>query len=243
MKKFYNNIMKKKIKRVLLKISWEALKWEREFWIETSFVEDVVRKIKEVHDRWIDLAIVIWGGNIYRGSNLIASWVNPADSHNMSMLSTVFNGLVLKNFLEKVGIDSVVMNPLGINFLEKYRKENAKKCLEEKKIVICVWGTGNPYFTTDTAWVLRALELDCDMIVKATKVEGLYDKDPEKYSDASFIEKTSYKEVIQKNLKIMDQTAFSLAAWESLPIKLVNFNKEGAILRACLWEKEGSEIS
>ena len=106
--------------RVLLKISWEALKWEKDFWIDPNFVSDVVSKINEIKNNWNEIAIVVWGGNIYRWSNLIASWVNPADSHNLSMLSTVFNWVVLKNFLEKVWLDAIVMDPLWIEFLEKY---------------------------------------------------------------------------------------------------------------------------
>lgn len=229
--------------RILLKISWEALKWEKDFWIDPVFSMDVVSKIKEIYDKNIELAIVIWGGNIYRWSNLISSWVNSTDSHNLSMLSTVFNWVVLKNFLEQVWIDSIVMDPNWIKFLEQYNKNLAINYLENKKVVILTWWTWNPYFTTDTGWVLRSLELKCDMMIKATKVDGIYDKDPVKYSDAKFYEKISYTDVIEKNLKILDQTAVSLAKENNQIIKVVKLSKNGAILRAILWENEGSVIS
>lgn len=229
--------------RVLLKISWEALKWEKDFWIDPVFSMDVVSKIKEIYDKNIELAIVIWGGNIYRWSNLISSWVNPADSHNLSMLSTVFNWVVLKNFLEQVWINSVVMDPNWIKFLEQYNKNIAINYLENKKIVILTWGTWNPYFTTDTWWVLRSLELKCDMMIKATKVDGIYDKDPVKYNDAKFYENISYTDVIEKNLKILDQTAVSLAKENNQIIKVVKLSKNWAVLRAILWENEWSVIS
>lgn len=229
--------------RILLKISWEALKWEKEFWIDPVFSMDVVSKIKEIYDKNIELAIVIWGGNIYRWSNLISSWVNSTDSHNLSMLSTVFNWVVLKNFLEQVWINSVVMDPNWIKFLEQYNKNLAINYLENKKVVILTWWIWNPYFTTDTGWVLRSLELKCDMMIKATKVDGIYDKDPVKYNDAKFYEKISYTDVIEKNLKILDQTAVSLAKENNQIIKVVKLAKDGAILRAILWENEGSVIS
>ncbi len=229
--------------RILLKISWEALKWEKDFWIDPIFSKDIVSKIKEIYDRNIELAIVIWGWNIYRWSNLIASGVDSSDSHNLSMLSTVFNWVVLKNFLEQVWVDSVVMDPNWIKFLEQYNKNIAINYLENKKIVILTWWIWNPYFTTDTGWVLRSLELKCDMMIKATKVDGIYDKDPAKYSDANFYEKISYTDVIEKNLKILDQTAVSLAKENNQIIKVVKLAKDWAILRAILWEKEGSVIS
>jgi uridylate kinase len=229
--------------RVLLKISGEALKWEKEFWIDSEFTKNIVQKIKKIREKKVELAIVVGWWNIYRWSNLIASWVNASDSHNLSMLSTVFNWVVLKNFLEKQWVKTVVMDPLAINFLESYNKDIAKKYLEKWIVVICVWWTSNPYFTTDTWWVLRSLELDCDMMIKATKVDGIYDKDPLKYDDAEFFENISYDEVIAKNLKIMDQTAVSLAKESSQILKVVNMSKKDAIINAIEWKKEGSVIS
>lgn len=229
--------------RILLKISWEALKWQKEFWIDPEYTMEVVEKIKQIYDRWVQIAIVIWWWNIYRWSNLIAAWVNAADSHNLSMLSTIFNWVVLKNFLEQVWIDSIVMDPNWVKFVESYSKDNAIKHLNNGKIVICTGGTWNPFFTTDTWWVLRAMELKCDFMIKATKVDWVYDKDPMKYNDAKFYEKISYEEVIAKNLKILDQTAISLARDNSLKIKVLNLSKKDSILRVLDWKNEGSEIS
>ena len=194
--------------RVLLKISGEALKWERDFWIDPDFVTSVVSKIKEIKDKNIELAIVVWWWNIYRWWDLIKSWVNSSDSHSLSMLSTIFNWVVLKNFLEKVWIDSIVMDPNWINFVEAYSKNKAISCLNEWKIVICTWWTWNPYFTTDTGWVLRSLELKCDMMIKATKVDWIYDKDPVKHTDAIFFENIWYDEVISKNLSTPERLNF-----------------------------------
>jgi len=229
--------------RVLLKISGESLKWEKEFWIDPDFVKKVVWTIKEVYDKGYEIVIVIWWWNIYRWSNLIQNWVNPTDSHNLSMLWTVFNGVVLKNFLEMQWIKSIVMDPNTIKFVEKYNKDRAFCYLNDKKIVICTWWTWNPYFTTDTWWVLRALELNCDMMIKATKVDGVYDKDPMKYKDAIFFENISYGEIISKNLKILDQAAVILARDNSLVIKVVNISRDKAVLNALQWKKEGSTIS
>lgn len=229
--------------RILLKISGEALKWEKEFWIDSDFTKSVVKIIKEIYDKWVQIAIVIWWWNIYRWSNLIASWVNASDSHNLSMLSTVFNWVVLKNFLEKEWIDSVVMDPNWIKFVENYSKNNALEYLKSWKIVICTWWIGNPYFTTDTGWVLRSLELNCDMMIKATKVDWIYDKDPMKYDDAAFFENISYEDVINMNLKILDQTAVSLAKDNNLIIKVVNLSKNKAVLNAIEGKNEWSTIS
>lgn len=229
--------------RILLKISWEALKWEKDFWIDPSCVQEVVSKIKNLKEKNIELAIVIWWWNIYRWSNLISAWVNSADSHSLSMLSTVFNGVVLKNFLNEAWIDAVVMDPNWINFVETYNKNIAKKYLEEKKIVICTWWTWNPYFTTDTGWVLRALELWCEVIVKATKVDWVYDKDPIKHNNAKFFEKISYNQFIEKDLKIMDTTAVVLAKENNLPIKVISLLKEKFLYEMIVDEKKWTVIN
>lgn len=229
--------------RVLLKISWEALKWEKDFWIDPIFSKNVVSTIKEIYDKWIELAIVVWGWNIYRWSNLISSWVNPTDSHNLSMLSTVFNWVVLKNFLEQVWIESVVLDSIGAKFVESYNKNNAINYLKNGKIVILTWWSWNPFFTTDSGGVLRSIELDCEMMIKATKVDWIYDKDPVKNSDVNFFEKVSYNYFIENNLKILDLTAIVLAKENNQIIKVVKLDKSGAVLKAILWEKEWSTIS
>lgn len=229
--------------RILLKISGEALKWEKEFWIESKWVKILAKKIKEIKELWVELAIVLGWWNIYRWGKLIAEWVNSADSHNLSMLWTVFNGVVLQNFLNKIWLDSIVLDPNWISFIEQYEKNKAIRLLEEWKIVICVWWTWNPYFTTDSWWVLRALELNCDSMIKATKVDWVYDKDPVTNPDAKFFEEISYNEFIQKELKVLDPTSIVLAKENSLKIKILNFYDDTAILKAVKWEKIWTNIS
>jgi len=231
------------MKKVLLKISWEALKWSKEFGFDEHIVEDVAKMIKEIKKTWVWIAIVVWGGNIYRWTNLIAAWVNPADSHNLSMLSTVFNWVVLKNFLEKIGEDVVVMDANNLDFLEHNNKDRAKKFIKEWKIVIFVGWTSNPYFSTDTAWVLRALELGCNFMVKATRVDGVYDSDPEKNPDAVFYEYISYDEVIRNWLRVMDLSAIDIAKNNNLVLKVANLFKPWAMMRVVNGEKEGTIIS
>lgn len=225
-----------------MKISGEALKGEQVFGIAPEYVEEVVKTITEIKKQWHEIAIVVGGGNIYRWSNLISAWVKSADSHNLSMLSTVFNGVVLHNFLEKVWIESVVLDPLGIDFLEQYNKDSAKRYLEEWKVVICVWGTSNPYFTTDTGGVLRSLELECEKMIKATKVDGIYDKDPMKHADAKKYDSISYESVIEQNLKILDQTAVSLAKENNQVLQVLKLEDRETLLSAINWEKVGSII-
>ena len=178
-------------KRILLKISWEAFSWNKDFGIDIKSVEKIAEKISSALKNNIELAIVIGWWNIYRWSNLIASWIPSSDSHNLSMLSTVFNWVILKNILKKYSIKSEVFDPLWIKFLTPYNKDEAKDQMKKWNVVIFVCWTWNPYFTTGTWWVLRSLELECDMMIKATKVDGVYDKDPMKYKYAKFVDKIS----------------------------------------------------
>ena len=229
--------------RILLKISGDALSWEKDFWIDTSYVEQVVWLINDIKKQWVSIAIVVWGGNIYRWWDLIKSWVKPTDSHNLSMLSTIFNWVILKDFLLKKWLETTVMNPLGINFLDTYNKYSAIRKLNDWEIIICVWWTGSPYFTTDTWWVLRALELECDMMIKATKVDGVYDKDPAYHNDAKIYKTISYDEAIIKNLKIMDITALVMARDNSLPISVVNLANPSDIKDVLNWKNSWTLIS
>jgi len=230
-------------KKILLKISGEYLKWKKEFWFDENSLLILANMIKEIHNLWIWIWIVTWWWNIYRWSGLIKYWVNPADSHNLSMLSTVFNGVLLKNFLEKLWLEVIVMDANNLHFLESYNKDRARHFISSWKIVIFVWWTSNPYFSTDTAWVLRALELSCDFMIKATKVDWVYDKDPLLYEDAIMFDYISYEDVILKSLKFMDLSAIDIAKNNSLIIKVLNLFKDWALLRAINWEKEGSIIS
>ena len=228
--------------RILLKISGESLKWEKDFGFDEKMVEKVANMIKEIKEMWVWLAIVVWGGNIYRGGNLIEAWVNSADSHNLSMLSTVFNWVVLKNFLEKLWLDSVVMDPNGIKFVTPYNKNDAIRYIKDGIITIFTGWTWNPYFSTDTGWVLRALELDCDFMIKATRVDWIYDSDPEKNPWAKFFEEISYHDVLAHELKVMDLSAIDIAKNNNLVLKVANLFKPWAIVRVVKWEKEGTTI-
>lgn len=229
--------------KVLLKISWESLKWKKEFWIDPQYVENISKIIADIKNKWHELYIVVWGWNIYRWWSLIESWVNASDSHNLSMLSTVFNWVILKNFLEQLWIKSIVMSPLGINFIEEYSKDKAQKLWNEWNIVIFTGWTWNPFFTTDSGGVLRSIELWIDIMIKATRVDWVYDKDPEKYSDANFIENITYDNVIRQDLKVMDMTAIILAKENNLNLKVVNINTKNSILDAIEGKKVGTTIS
>jgi len=228
--------------RVLLKISGESLKWEKDFWFDEKKVEQVAKMIKEIKEKNIELAIVIWWWNIYRWWWLMKVWVDPADSHNLSMLSTVFNWVVLKNFLNNLWVDSVVMDPNWIKFVSPYNKDRARRYIEDWTITIFTGWTWNPYFSTDTWWVLRALELNCDFMVKATRVDWIYDCDPETNPNAKFFEEISYHDVLAKELKVMDLSAIDIAKNNNLVLKVANLFKPWAILKVVLWEKEWTRV-
>lgn len=206
------------MKRVLLKISGEAFQWSSNRWLDLNASRQVAILIQEIRDQGKEIAVVVGGGNIYRGSKLIESGLNSADSHNMSVLSTVFNAMVLKNVLAEIDIESVVLDALHIEFLEKYTSHGGKKHLQKWKVLILSSWTWIPYFSTDTASVVRALELQCEAIVKLTKVDGVYDSDPMKHKDAVRYDSLSYDEFLQKNLKVFDQTGIILARDNGLPI-------------------------
>jgi len=212
------------MKRILLKISGEALS-DASGSISSKKADDLARKIAHLQSSF-ELVLVFGGGSIYRGSKLIEAWVDPADSHNMSMLSTVFNALTMKNFIEKHDERVVIMDALHVEFLETYKAVNAREIIDEWDIVICSSGWGTPFFTTDTTWVLRALELHCDCMIKLTKVDGVYDSDPEKNSDAKKIDELSYDEFISQNLKVLDQTAIIMARDNALPIYVTSLENE-----------------
>ncbi len=222
-------------KRILLKISGEAFCEVGVWGLESKQIQHVAEIIKEITAHWLQLVIVVGGWNIYRGSSLINAWMKSSDSHNMSMLSTVFNGLSLKNFLEKISVDAVVMDALWVEFLERYTSLQASEYLKSWKIVICTSGTWSPYVSTDTAGVVRAIELECEVMIKATKVDGVYDSDPVKNPNAHKIENISYNEFIEKNLQVFDQTGIILARDNNLEIQITKFDKESII--ATLWNK------
>lgn len=230
------------MKRVLLKISWEALS-SVGLSIVPEKAESLAKMIAEIKKDDIELVIVFGGGNIYRGSKLIESGVNAADSHNMSMLSTVFNAVTMKNFLEKQWVDSIVLDALHVEFLQEYTAMKARRYISKGKVVICSSGTGVPFFTTDTTWVLRALETGCELMIKLTKVDGVYDSDPMKNPDAKKIEEISYDDFIAQDLKVLDQTWVILARDNSLPIYVSKLDDITSIKAIITGKKSGTRIS
>ena len=232
-------------KRVLLKVSGEALLKSDGKPIDQKFLHYLANEIKLVHEKGIEVAIVIGGGNIFRGlSANEQTGLDRVTGDHMGMLGTVINALAIKSSFEAQGMPSRVMTAISINRVaEPFILGRALRHLDKGRVVVFGAGTGNPYFTTDTAAALRAAEIDADVLIKATKVDGLYDKDPNKYDDAKFIKKISYKDVIAQNLKVMDMTAFSLCEENDLPIKIVNIYKPGSMLRAVLGDEEGSVVT
>lgn len=230
--------------RVLLKISGEALQGEREHGIDPQFLLELGENIKKIVDTGVELAIVFWGGNIFRGIAGAANGMDRTAADYIGMIATIMNGVAFKDTLEKIGVPTRLMSALHLpEVAEYYVTPKAVHHLENKRVVICVAGSGSPFFTTDSAGVLRALELKCDMFIKATKVDGVYDKDPIKHSDATMIETASFEEVLEKNIRVMDHTAITLAKEWNMMIKVVNLYKKGAMLRAIKGEKEGTTIT
>lgn len=229
------------MKRILLKISGEAFAWES--WaIDMSEAKKVWDFVSYFYMQWYELVIVVWWWNIYRGSKLIKNWLSPNDSHSMSMLSTVFNAVTLKNILQNSGLEAVVLDALHVEFLEQYTSEIWKQHLKKWKIVICSSGIWNPFFTTDTTWVLRALELQCDTIVKLTKVDGVYDKDPLKYTDAKYFSEISYNRFIEKDLQVFDTTGIILARDNDLPIYISKIDDRESLNNILQGKSAGTKI-
>lgn len=229
--------------RVLLKISWEALQGDREHGIDPHFLEKLAWEIKEIHDENIEIAIVLGWWNIFRWVAGAANWIDRTAADYMWMLATIMNWVAMQDALEKAWIVTRLVSAIDIpEVWEKYIKRRAERHLEKWRIVISVAWTWNPYFTTDSAWVLRWLELNCDMVIKATKVDWVFDKDPMKCNDAVLIKKASFRDVITKDIKVMDHTAITLAKEWNLTLKVVNLYKKWAILRAIMWKDEWTTI-
>ncbi|MBN1494516.1 UMP kinase [Candidatus Peregrinibacteria bacterium] len=231
-------------KRVLLKLSGEVLQGKRQSGIDTEYVEQLCKEIKEVHDLGVQIGIVVGGGNIWRYRDFKQSGIERIMSDNMGMMATVMNGSAMKSAFEKLGLETRVVSALRVQQVaEDYYPPRALHHLQQNRIVICVGGTGNPYFTTDSAAALRALELNCDILLKATKVDGVYNADPEKDSKARMFDKISYKDVLTQDLKVMDLAAVALCKDDNMPILVFNLFKKGNIKKAVLGEKLGTLVS
>jgi uridylate kinase len=233
-------------KRIILKLSGEALQGNQPHGIDQDTLISISDQIKEIRDLGIDVAIVLGGGNIFRGQeNTALRGLNMDRSvaDYMGMLATVINGLALQDVLEKLGLPTRVMTALSMQQVaEPYIRRRAVRHLEKGRVIILVAGTGNPYFTTDTAAALRGMEIDADVILKATRVDGVYDRDPLKFKDAQKFDALSYIDVLNKNLRFMDAAAVSLCMDNKLPIVIFNLNKKGNIKRAILGEKIGTVV-
>ena len=234
---------RKKYKRVLLKLSGEALKGKREYGICPETMNGIAKQIAEVKEMGLDLCLVIGGGNIFRGVSAATNGMSRSNADYVGMIATIMNAIAMQDALEKVGVHTRVLSAIEVREIcEPYIRRRAIRHLEKGRIVIFAGGTGNPYFTTDTAACLRAMETDCEVILKATNVDGVYDKDPKKFSDAKFYKELTYIEALQQNLKVMDATAISLCMDNELPIVVFNLNKEGNIKKAISGENVGTIV-
>lgn len=219
--------------RILLKLSGEALMGGQNYGIDTAVAESVAREIKAVHELGVEVAVVVGGGNIFRGVSKSAGNMDRAAADYIGMLATVMNAVVLQDALEKLDVFTRVMSAIDIPQLaEPFIRRRAVRHLEKKRVVIFAAGTGNPYFTTDSAAALRACELGVDVIFKATKVDGIYSADPMTDKTATRFEKISYQEVLEKQLKVMDASAISLCMDNNLPIMVFNMKENGNIIKA-----------
>jgi uridylate kinase len=233
-----------KYKRVVLKLSGEVLRGGKSGDpIDGATLDKVCAQVKEIHDLGVQVCVVIGGGNIFRGLSGEKRGVDRTTGDYMGMLATVINGLALMDCLEKLGVNTRVQSAIPMNQIaEPFILRRAMRHLEKGRVVIFVAGTGNPYFSTDTTAALRASEMHAEIVLKATKVDGVYDKDPKKYPDAVRFEQVSFTEVLKQRLNVMDSTAFSLCMDNNVPILVFDLNDEHAIKKAILGEKIGTLV-
>ncbi|MBF0693785.1 MAG: UMP kinase [Flavobacterium sp.] len=232
-----------KYNRVLLKLSGEALMGDGQYGIDPTRLSEYAEQIKQIHDRGVQVAIVIGGGNIFRGVAGASKGMDRVQGDYMGMLATVINGMALQGALEDKGMPTRLQTALKIEAIaEPYIKRRAVRHLEKSRIVIFGAGTGNPYFTTDTAAVLRGIEVNADVILKGTRVDGVYTEDPEKNINAVKFDTITFDDVLKKGLNVMDSTAFTLSLENKLPIVVFDMNKEGNLLRVCEGENIGTVV-
>src|SRR5690349_2022223 len=230
-------------KRILLKLSGEALAGDKGFGVETSRIHAIAAEIREVQELGVEIALVVGGGNFFRGVAEQARDMDRVSADHMGMLATVINSLALQDALEKQGVHTRVMSAIEMNQVaEPFIRRRALRHMEKGRLVIFAAGTGNPYFSTDTAASLRAMEVKADVILKATKVDGIYDADPFLVKDATMFQQITYMEIIKRGLKVMDTTAISLCKDNNLPMIIFNLNKSGNIRRVITGEKVGSLV-
>ena len=233
-----------KYKRILLKLSGEALLGKNSYGIDNDRLVDYASEIKQIHKQGVEIAIVIGGGNIFRGLSGSKDGIDRVQADYMGMLATVINGLALQNALENIDIPTRLQSAIKMESIaEPFIKRKATRHLEKGRVVIFASGTGNPYFTTDSAAVLRAIEISADVILKGTRVDGIYNEDPEKNKKAIKFDDISFEETIRKGLKIMDTTAFTLSKENELPIEVFDMNTKGNLTKVVMGEKIGTKVS
>jgi len=236
-------VAEKVYQRILLKLSGEALAGKREFGLDADTLDYIATEIQSLLDLGIHIALVVGAGNIFRGIQGAKTGMDRTTGDYMGMLGTTINALALQDALERRNIDTRVQSAIRMEqVVEPYIRRRAVRHLEKNRVVIFASGTGNPYFSTDTAAALRAMEIEADVLIKATKVDGIYDSDPMKNKDAKKYETVTYIETLNKGLNVMDSTAISLCMDNKLPIVVLNLNEKGALKRLCSGEKIGTKV-
>lgn len=232
-----------KYRRILLKLSGEALQGKEGFGIDPTVLDQFAQEIKQLIEMAVEVGLVIGGGNLFRGAGLAKAGMNRVVGDHMGMLATAMNGLAMRDALHRANVNAKLMSAISLRGIcDSYSWAEAISLLRRGRVVIFCAGTGNPFFTTDSAACLRGIEIDADIVVKATKVNGVYSDDPVKNKDAQLYDELDYQDVLEKELEIMDLAAFTLARDHSLPIRVYNINKQGALKRVVLGEKEGTLI-
>ena len=232
-----------KYKRILLKLSGEALMGQYEYGIDPKFISRIAAEIVELNQLGVQVAVVIGGGNIFRGAGLAQGGMDRVTGDHMGMLATVMNCLALQDALERLGAHCRVMSAIKINQVcEDYIRRRAVRHLEKGRIVVFAAGTGNPFFTTDSAASLRATEIGADLMLKATKVDGVYDADPMQHQDAKLYSRLTYDQALQQNLKVMDTTAIVMCRDNQIPLRVFNMFNEGALAKIACGDEIGTEV-
>jgi uridylate kinase len=233
-----------RFKRVLLKLSGEALSGRGEFGIDLDQIAYIAHRVKSVHDLGVQVGVVIGGGNIWRGEPAAARGMDRSTADHMGMIATVINALALRDALEREGVDTRVQTAIEMNKVaEPYIRLRAIRHLEKRRVVIMCGGTGNPYFTTDTASALRAAEIEAEVVIKATKVDGIYDSDPRKNPNAKKFDRMTFKQALDLRIGVMDLTAFTLCQENKMPILVCDFWEEGALEAAVMGENVGTLVT